>query len=248
MLSTAVGTLIYGDEEHDRVYYQPPKSVAYGHASRIRNARVAWPVTIEFFERFTIYQISPRISLSCQQPGKYINEDIAINRIKTARDIFGPETNPSCTEWQLTNEQLSMAIDFVLDDDKFPRQKPGSVRLYFSYTFFWRDFLVQPLSPGDKVFIFDRIIKDQWNHLGTDPLCSMGIHLGSRRLFIQPAFVFPFPYDSRITIDFLARIEESLPFRFRDQYFKRMIRSNKGTYGKMRKLPKGWRQVNPENI
>jgi hypothetical protein len=233
---------VYGDFQEERLCYQPPKSAAYGHASRLRNPRVGWPFTVEFLEKFTIhYDYIAGIRLSCSKPGKYTDETVAINRIQAAEKIFGPVTNAFFPEWKLTLDQLPLAIEFALDDDKWPRQDLGPVSLYFSYILLWREFLVCPAPSRQDVVEYMR--QDKWDDPGKSPLSRLGVSLGQRRLFLQPFFQFPFPYNSETGREFLACIEENLPFRFRDQYFKRMPRSKKGTYGRMRKLPKGWRQV-----
>jgi hypothetical protein len=210
--------------ESERLIYHPPKSAAFGHQARLRDARAAWKATEAFIDEWTVYHLSPQIRLDCygQQPST--DPRISLDRIQAARRQFGEESNPSndprhTKSWPLEPKRLSDAIAFALDDDKWPRQALGPTSLYFWYTFQWRDLPSVPEQPS-----------------------HFGIFLGNQRVFLQPTLVFPAAYDAPSLRAFLTRLETALPFRLRDHYFKRWVASQKSRHGTVRKLDKNWRQ------
>jgi hypothetical protein len=122
-----------------------------------------------------------------------------------------------------------------MDDDKFPKQQMGPVRLSFSYWFLWTKFEQAPYWSSQ-------------NEL-RNPRSNLGISLGGGKLFLQPTFVFPAPWNSRILDDFISQVEERLPFQFRNQYFKRSLPGKLSRRGRMLKLPKNWREkTGPKNV
>jgi hypothetical protein len=229
---------MYRDVDRDEtVVYDPPKSVAFGHQSRIRNARVAWSKTLAFLNEFTRYRLQPYISLDCDGVNDATSEEVSSERLATARGSFGPEKNPSTVprhtrSWELELAQLPAAIEFALDDDKWPRQAGGPVMLFFRYELLWRQLLASPIDSDDELQRLPQGVG--WS--------TMGVILGSQRLFLQPYLAFPFHYASPGLAAFLLSIEEKLPFRFRDQYFKRSLRPVGKKAGRVLKLDKSWRQ------
>ena len=231
---------MYPDKSDERVVYAPPKSVAFGHQARIRDARVAWTKALTFLSEFTLYRLQPYISLDCDGVNDSTSEAVSSERLATARGLFGPEKNPSTVpmhtrSWELQPEQLPAAIEFALDDDKWPKQAGGPVMLFFRYEFLWRQLLASPIGSDDQLEKLPPTIG--WS--------TIGVILGSQRLFLQPYLVFPFHYSSTELAAFLLMIEETLPFRFRDQYFKRALSPATGKKsGRVLKLDKSWRQPN----
>lgn len=228
---------MYAHHIGERVLYAPPKSVAFGHQSRVRDPRRAWPMVAGFMDAFALGRLAPGIGLDCYGVDESNNEIVVEERISEARRLFGPEKNPSTAPrhtrtWELQPEQLAVAIGFALDDDKWPKQELGPVRLHFRYHFLWRD-LLDFASWQD---VTELPLIDAWS--------SLGVSLGSQRVFLQPRLVFPLDYYSVELASFLMRIEEYIPFRLRDQYFKRWLRSKASTYGRVLKLDKMWRQPN----
>jgi hypothetical protein len=208
----------------ERLVYHPPKSAAFGHQARIRDARVAWKATEAFLNEWTVYQLSPQIRLDCygQQPST--DSTVSLARIEEARKQFGEESNPSSDprhtkSWPLESERLAEAIAFALDDDKWPRQALGPSNLHFWYSFQWRALPSVPEQPS-----------------------HLGIFLGNQRAFLQPTLVFPAAYDAPNLRAFLVKLEGALPFRLRNQYFKRWLASQRSKHGIVRKLDKNWRQ------
>jgi hypothetical protein len=221
------------DGPEEWVFYDPPKSVAFGHQSKPRDARRAWPVIERFLSEFTQSSLGPRIELSCQSPNVARDNLYNVPRADEARRLFGPETSDPryFPSWKIEASQLEQALQFAFDDDKFPKQKEGPTRLYFSYSFSWIE--------------FHQHIRDMQEHDARSPISSLGIYIGGRGVFLQPWFVFPAPWTSDELKHFIARIEPLTPFRFRDQYFKRVLPiKGKGKYwGKTLKLDKDWRGI-----
>ena len=126
------------------VVYHLPKSVSHGQASRIRDPRKAWPAVQKFLTALTQVTLDPRVLLMCLEIEPL---EVAAARIDEARRRFGPETAQSPTlVWTLSETQLASAIDFALDDDKFPRQAFGPSLVTFSYRFFWNAFVSDPVE------------------------------------------------------------------------------------------------------
>lgn len=221
-------------ELYEWVLYQPPKSVSFGHQSRIRNARHAWAKTEEFLAGLTKHSFGHRMELTCHGPDTWTDPALAMLRIREARALFGQETNPSDAHlrWTISEPQLSSAIQFALDDDKFPTQQIGPTRLHFYYRFVWSEFERNPYhAAGDEA---------------REQASTLGVFIGRKRLFLQPTLIFPAPWNSHLLRDFLSRIEPMLPFRFRDQYFQRMLPTKRGRkWGRTLKLSKNWR-TSPE--
>ena len=131
---------MYAHETGERVLYGPPKSVSFGHQARVRDPRLAWPMTLRFLDAFTLRRLDPNVRLDCYGLSASTNEEVVSERLATARRLFGPEKNPSTVplhtrSWELRSEQLNTAIEFALDDDKWPKQDLGPVSLYFCYHF-----------------------------------------------------------------------------------------------------------------
>ncbi len=219
--------------------YHPPKSVSFGHQSRPRNARKAWSLTKSFLEEFTHYELGHHRDLTCLALGESdepIDQTIMQNRIQVARSLFGPETgdpryHPS---WNLPETLVESAIEFALDDDKFPKMPHGPTRLHFHYRFLWSEYW-QASSGLGTLDGFDG---------SRNCFSNLGVTIGGQRIFLQPMFVFPGSWQSPEIRFFLEKIELKAPFRFRDQYFKRSLPpAKKRKYGRGRvyNLSKEWR-------
>ena len=224
------------DESAEWLIYHPPKSVGFGHQSRVRNARKAWGLTKAFLEEFTYAEFGHICTLMCIDLDESLDQAIMQDRVKAARELFGPETSSlkQSFSWELSEKSLESAIEFALEDDKFPRMPYGPTSLYFYYRFLWLDFLESSGGPG-AFNGFD----------GSDDCYSkLGVDVGGQRVFLQPALVFPGSWQSPKARSFLDKIEPKTPFRFRDQYFKRSIPSVKEKThrrGRLYNLTKGWR-------
>ena len=228
---------MYGDDGHERVIYEPPKSAAFGHHARMRDAQRAWAMTTAFLDRYTVYTLGSPITFTCWAQIEWTNDDPAIAIIDAARHMFGPEVEqlPTVMRWKLRSEQLLLALQVALDNHEWPLQQRSPVSLHFWYSFVWRVLLINPIPPGTP--IDDQIRNEHSSHLG------ISIR-GQVPIFLKPTFVFPFSWDSPQFSNFLDEIEESVPFRFRDQYFKRLLPSKTGGYSRVLKLAKGWRLPN----
>jgi hypothetical protein len=215
------------------VIYSPPKSVAFGHQARVRDARRAWMLTDDFLKLHTNFALNHNVSLMCCLPTEHIDASVASARIAEARTLLGPEIPDEASNpcWDIQPHQLADAIDFSLDDKKFPKQPWGPTMLSLSYLFTWKKFDL-PRPPDEP----------------RDVRSSLGVIVGGWSVFLQPSFVFPATWNSGILRAFLTHIEPALPFRIRDQYFQRWLSpSGKGSFGRTRKLDKNWRSSRQDN-
>jgi hypothetical protein len=213
------------------VVYHPPKSVSYGHQSRIRDPRRAWPTVERFMVDLARFTLADQIELTCHGPGVDTDADVAAVRLLEARRCFGPEIEPqgiyrTHPRWKISEAQLPSAIEFAFDDDRFPRQATGPTWLHFAYRFRWKKFdEPREREPRNDVSI-------------------LGLTLGQQRLFLQPHFIYPAPWTSESLKDFIDRTELVAPFRFRAQYFKRWFppQSPASKTGRYLRLESTWRR------
>ena len=217
------------DAVEEWVIYDPPKSVSFGHSSIPRDPRKAWPIVEKFLGNLDKIELGHNVELTCHEGGKWTDVSIAERRISEAKNLFGPALNPKAPHphWKISEAQLSSAIQFALDDDRYPKQQMGPVRFHFYYRFLWPEFEQRPywVGKGD-----------------TRPRSSsLGVTMGGRSLFLQPTFIFPAPWSSERLREFITRVEQMIPFRFRDQYFKRSIPPKKSGRGRVLNLPASWR-------
>jgi hypothetical protein len=68
--------------------------------------------------------------------------------------------------------------------------------------------------------------------------------MGAKQLFLQPNFIFPGASDSEPLKDFIDRVEPLLPFRIRNQYFKRWLPAADPSkkQGRYLRLDANWRR------
>jgi hypothetical protein len=204
------------------VAYSPPKSVSFGHVARFRDARKAWLATQSFLERHTRFRIAYPAELIVYGPDYGVEGEVAADRFSEAIDVFGPATDGA---WSVAEVNLDRAIAFALDDDCWSKQPIGPSQLSFAVAFSWA--ALQQVDRDDHIAV----------NMKSDVIISIGMH----RVFIQPSLLIPAPFDSPITLGFLQAIEADLPFRLRDQYFKRLLPSPKGGHRRSLRLPKNWR-------
>jgi hypothetical protein len=212
------------------VVYHPPKSVSFGHQSTPRNPRLAWPKVDHFLGGLTDVEFGHFSELTLYGPGNRMDDTIARSRLEEARVQLGPEIESpgGPARWRINESQIRSAVDFALADDKFPKQQLGPTGLHFYYRFLWTEFEQLPYWAGDGD------AKNRKSHLG--------VTVGSGRLFLQPTFIFPAPWNSTLLRDFITQVEKIVPVRFRDQYFKRCVPTKKSELGRLLKLPKNWRE------
>jgi hypothetical protein len=216
------------------VVYQPPKSVSFGHQSRIRDPRRSWPMVQQFITDLTRSMLGDRIVLTCFDAELQSRGGVAASRVEEARRVFGPEDEQrgsyrTYPNWTLTEAHLSSAIEFALDDDKLPKQEVGPSWLSFSYQFCWIAF--DHGSPEEGEVETRRI------------LSVLGVTIGQQRLFLQPNFIYPAAWNSELLRDFIDRSESIMPFRFRDHYFQRWLPPQRPTSnGRFLRLEPTWRR------
>jgi hypothetical protein len=176
-------------ETGEWVIYHPPKSVSFGHQSRTRDPRRAWPIVEQFMAASTQFTLGNHIELICLWPETLVDSEAAMARIQEARQLFGAEVNSPGTHprWIINESQIASAIQFALDNYNFPREQFGPARFYFSYQFLWNEF--------------------EWHSRKTTVsharkrTSTLGVMIDNERLFLQPNFVFPAPWNSMLVRD-----------------------------------------------
>ncbi len=228
------------DEQSEWVVYHPPKSVAFGHLTSIRDPRRAWPRVQNFLNDHTcIEQItaSARTMPTLQfDPSRCNDHAMAAARLEEAVQRFGDpvrqERPAQAKSWIINPSLFDAAVDFAMGDEAFPEVNFGPTRLSYSWRFYWRDAessLSAPLENDSRPSV-----------------SRLGVMMGGRRIFLQPTFVFTEPWTSTAVRTFLDRLESQLPFRIRNQYFKRVLAPRgKGRRGLVLNLPADWRRTAP---
>ena len=149
---------------------------------------------------------------------------------ESATEQFGPPTTISGEfhNWELEADKLPAALEFAIADDVRPRQALGPVSLYVSYSLRWRSMPNPP--PGETTQFFGR---------GS----SMGVSVGGRRVFVQPAFLFAASDKDPMFRAELRSFERTLPFKPKSNYYYRIEAKKSGAGDKLVKLPEGWCSV-----
>jgi hypothetical protein len=187
-----------------------------------------------FLAELTTFTLGSRIELNCRGPGAQTDAAVAAARLDEARRCFGPESasemHRTLPHWTLGESQVTAAVRFALDDDSFPEQPLGPSWLTFNYQFRWNG--------------FDRIAGATSATESRNPMSSLRLIFGGRRLFLQRVFIYPAPWNSEPLKDFIDRTESTVPFRFRDQYFKRWLppQGPRTKFGRHLRLDVNWRK------
>jgi hypothetical protein len=224
------------DDQSEWVVYHPPKSVAFGHVTSIRDPRRAWPRVQSFLSDYVDLEATPssaptlRFDLSLAS----LDPAIATARFEEAIRRFGDPSQgggrSEMANWVISPSLFDSAVDFALGDEAFPEVAFGPTSFSFYRRFYWRE-AQSGLSPASE----------------RDPrpsLSRIGVTIGGRRIFLQPLLVFTEPWTSNAVQTFLDRLEPQLPFRFRNQYFKRVLAPvGKGRRGRVLNLPADWRRT-----
>ncbi len=225
--------MIYRRTGGEWTEYRPPKRALFGHQARKRDPIIAWQVTKEFLRVHCLYRLSSSpIKLTCWDPGPWTSRAASTAGFERVTAQFGEpdERKTGVKEWVLAPSQLEDAIECCVSSNRsWPKEETGPLTIHFSYVVVWRSLTevksIDPESLG---------VHGHPSHL------SVGVW--TRALFIQPYLLFPFAWDSPDLARFLSEIEPACPFRFRDQYFYRLLPSKSGEFTRARKLPKGSRK------
>jgi hypothetical protein len=207
------------------IFYHPPKSSSFGHATTPRNPTLGWRRTLAFLDEVTECTLRPDIELRIRCHPQWSDPTLIAECIGAATAQFG---EPSQSDgdlnkvWVLGADSLEAAVEFALLDTKRPRQELGPTWLHFSYGFSWKPHasLLSAPRPGEGSYL--------------------GVFHGSRRLFVQPTFRFPFEAPTPEFKAFLAHVQAHLPFAFKEAHFKSLLPSASGKLPIVRKLRGGW--------
>jgi len=211
------------------VAYFPPKSVGHGHGSRIRDARKVWRATQQFLEIHAHAELTEPLKLTVWGASEWTDKAVSEEALEEATTLFksAPKVSGIFSNWELPRSALSDAIEFAFRDEQRAKQSIGPVALYLSYRIEWKALPPPVRRKGEHYF-----------H-GT----KLGVSIGGRKMFFQPTFLFPLPFQSTRLHRILAQLEQDLPFKFRDDFFQRVVPKKSGEGDKLVKLPKGWRSA-----
>ena len=211
------------------VAYHPPKSVGHGHHSRVRDARKAWASTQRFLEAHADAQLAEPLNVTIWGPNEWTEKAVAEATIAEATEVFGalPTVSGIFYNWELPRNNLDQALEFAFADETRPKQQLGPVSLRIWYAIEWKTLhpparsATSPYSRGSK----------------------LGVSIGSRKVFLQPTFLFALPCHSARLKKLLVEMEADLPFIMREDYFQRVVPKKDGNGEKLVKLHKGWRSA-----
>jgi hypothetical protein len=195
----------------ERVVYQPPKTVSYGQAPRVRGLRQGWELARTFLEEHTVPG-APRIRLWTLETNPVTS---------AAAAVFGAP--PNGPEWQLGPERLDEALAFAFD--KRQHGLPiGAFLLSLWYDFSWRN-MPNP-EPGHPSPARDN---------------TLGILFHPRSIQLQPTFQFAAPSHDQDFLMRLRQLETTFPFKPKDAYYYRVLPKKSGPGERMIRLGEGWK-------
>jgi hypothetical protein len=213
------------------IAYHPPKSRSHGHGPRARTPRKAWSATQDFLREHTTFELQRPLDLTLWASARLFDESTIEAARSKATSMFGPVTTASgeFLKWELPVFRLDEALDFVLDGDHPTDEKAGigPIDLYVSYLFKWNAMSNPEVLPSEH---FTR-----GNFLG--------VSISTRRLFIQPTFLFEAPERDWQFIANLQQLEAAMPFVPNDMYYYRIEPKKTGRGEKLVKLHNGWKSV-----
>ncbi len=211
------------------IYYQPPKSVAFGHTPKTRDIVKAWQETLFFLNQHTEFSPYPSsLEIQVMRDPRWTDPEFTELCVREARLLFGePELRDpkDSFTWRPPIFRLEEAISFALRDSHRPRQEMGPTRVHFFYTFNWK-----------------RDSRDSLKERSSS-MCRLGVSLGGRRLFLGTSFFFPFSEPTGEFAEFIADIQRDLPFDLKEPYFMTAIPTKSGHSYKYRKLAPGWMRI-----
>ena len=204
----------------EHLIYHPPKSVAFGHAPRKIDVRTAWKMAQEFIDRHTTGRLRSDIYAEAIGPLGYGGEKMLFPSQKYAKDLFGEsvESENHWCKWRLTESDVPAVFDLFLRSHQHHRKIVSSFNFDLTYDFKWSD--IEDSTIGGS---FLGISFNDYNGI-----------------FLQPTFVFPFAWDALHHREWLGRVLDDSPFRFREQYFKRAVPTKTNDRYRTLKLTKGW--------
>ena len=201
------------------VIYHPPKSTSFGHAASRRNKNLAWKETSAFLNKFTNYELCSWIVPDIQY---WERESVDGPRLSpesylSLRNILGKPDNesPFIKKWAIPQDKLDAVIKISLEKRNTKPIDP--IHLHFAYSFNWKSF--ESKEEELRVFLNSKRIHQS----------SITIYIG-HNLFFQPHLYFPYNYTDKSLREFIKQIKLYAPFKIKNKYFKRMIKTKKGKY------------------
>jgi hypothetical protein len=182
-----------------------------------------------FLSAHTVAELASPLKLSVFGPSLW-NDDAAQATVDEAVKTFGSPTRSSAMsyDWDLPTSRLPEALEFALADDRRPKLALGPTLLYVAYTFVWRDLPFGPTLANARHDL---------------QKCLLGVFVGGKRVFLQPAFQFTPSVDDKTFIEKLSALESDMPFTPRDDFYYAIEPKKSGKGFKMRKLHKGWKNL-----
>lgn len=205
----------------EHLYYQPPKSSAFGHSPKKRNPVAAWEATQQFLARHARGQFRASTRAQTVGPRGFGCEKMVFQSQQRAYELFGEpvESGDHWCAWNLGPSDISAAMELFFQAHQHHRKIVSSFRLSLCFDF-------------------------RWSHLqdATIEGSSLGLVINDYQgIFLQPTFVFPFAWNDLQHREWLGRVINDAPFRFSEQHFKRAIPTKAGNRYRMLNLPRDWR-------
>jgi hypothetical protein len=204
----------------EHLIYAPSKAASFGHAPRKRDARSAWENALTFLDHHASGRFRADIYAECIGPLGYGGGKMIFPSQQRANEAFGEpvESMDHWCRWRLGLSDIPSAMNLFFQAHEHHRKLVSSFTFHLSFDFRWSD-------------IDDLTIEGS----------SLGFHVDDYLgIFLQPTFVFPFSWNSSQHREWLRRVLDDSPFRFREQYFKRAMPTKAKNSYRVLKLAKGW--------
>jgi hypothetical protein len=135
------------DDLSEWVVHHPPKSVAFGHVTNVRDPRRAWQRVQSFFNDQVDIEQGPAsertLPIPQFDPSSCHDPDMATARLKEAARRFGDprsqERPVGAKSWVIYPSSFDAAVDFATGDEAFPEVDFGPTRFHFYRRFQWRE-------------------------------------------------------------------------------------------------------------
>ncbi len=203
------------------VLYLPPKSTGYGHVARRKDKHKAWSEFQMFLKYFdSVVERDARLTVyGNRNNNQYYNE--VFSQFNEPNDSF-----ENTSIWEIPTDLLPIAIEISLKER--PKNQENTIDLHLNYSLKWKK-----LNPSQKIippYLFNPKRKFH---------SDIGVSI-THNVFFQPKLMFPFSYQEKNLHIFINELQINSPFKFRDNYFKRIFKlKNKSGY-RSKKLEKGW--------
>lgn len=213
----------YLTTQKELTVYMPKKGSAFGQVAKTRKPNIAWQMTIDFLEEFTVYKILPEIKVLVE----------GVDNLKQISQILNQSIDDTDLRrvFSINQNELPSILQYIFNLKPNSEAIIGEVELNIRFQFLWRDFI------GDDIQVIQHFDK---NKIPVDNISFLHCYLSERKLFIQPELVFPCEWQCREFKEVMEKVYKYLPIKLKQNNFIRLIakKGNLSFYG--RKLPADW--------